>query len=935
MGETVVLEEGRARYPGEGELLLERGAAVRAIGGGLEAAGTGEGGAVFVLGSAGIGKTSMLAAGRGLAAQAGFRLASAVGTPMEAGLPYGLIGQAVVALGGSPVEDVAELARLGGQPARLYRTFRFFAEAAAERPLLLTLDDLHWADADSLELLGFLCRRLAGARILVLGALRPQPDPASRVAEELLGSGHARVLTLEPLGRAAAESLVGEGLDPGERDRVLDSCAGSPLLLKVVAAALSGGASVTGLTANGAFDRSLLVERFVGLGAEASAYVRAASVLGVRFRPSLAGVLAGLDTRVWEESQLRLARAGLLDDLGSGWAAFVHPLFAQAVFDAMAPSERERAHERAFRLLVERGEPDAVAAEHAVAAGLAGDPLAVEVAARAGREALAQGALEAARSHLGHAVELAGDSAAAELLFDYATAIALRGRVDEARACCDRLFAREDVAPSLRSRALALLALTAMYSGEPEEAQRLYEQAAAATSDPAMEAAVLAEAVVSCHVASPLDWSLGILERALSLLPDGSPGRPDLAFLLAMTRLMQADPSGVAFIVQVMGSRLGEAGPKDRRGWTMATHAINVCKLIEDPGRATALFEREFGAAIEDGAPMLINGLAGGYADNAHRLGHLREALDLVQRALSVSGYPMHPWMDLALAALLTEAGEDGRAASHIDSMRSFLSRVPPTHYAPVWLWLDLLDCRRLAAEGDVGRASEVALHAAHVVQASGWRHPCIVPWVGAGIEAHVAAGRVLEARCLIAELEDVAARLDCRWPRAALAVGRAQLAALEDRHEEAERQFGEGLRILDELGMPIYRAEALVRYGAYLRRSGRPREARKPLAEALAIAEETGAGRVARLARAELSASGGRRRRRDDDRATLTAQEQRVAELAAGGLSNAQIAAALHLSPKTIGNYLERIYAKLDIHSRRDLIAQRASRPNDEATTP
>ena len=119
---------------------------------------------------------------------------------------------------------------------------------------------------------------------------------------------------------------------------------------------------------------------------------------------------------------------------------------------------------------------------------------------------------------------------------------------------------------------------------------------------------------------------------------------------------------------------------------------------------------------------------------------------------------------------------------------------------------------------------------------------------------------------------------------------------------------------------MPICRAEALITYGSYLRRTGRPREAREPLAQALGICEQKGVERVARLARAELAATGGRRRRGVTDSIELTAQERRVAGLAAGGMTNVQIATALRLSPKTIGHYLERTYTKLGISSRREL---------------
>jgi DNA-binding CsgD family transcriptional regulator len=123
----------------------------------------------------------------------------------------------------------------------------------------------------------------------------------------------------------------------------------------------------------------------------------------------------------------------------------------------------------------------------------------------------------------------------------------------------------------------------------------------------------------------------------------------------------------------------------------------------------------------------------------------------------------------------------------------------------------------------------------------------------------------------------------------------------------------------------PLELAQALASYGTYLRRTGRPREARAPLARAVTICEDAHAERLARVTRAELAACGGRRRRRPEDRSELTAQEARVAALAAQGMANGQIAAALHLSPKTVGFHLQRVYSKLDIHSRRELIRRSA----------
>ena len=192
--------------------LLERVNTERAIGDALEAAAGGEGAVVLLTGTPGIGKTAMLEWAAALAADQGFAVADAVASPMERGLPFGLLGQAIVALGGNPVEDVAELARAGGQSARFYRTLRWLGEVSAERPVLIALDDLHWSDPDSLELFGFLCRRLHGLRVLVVGTVRPEPpaDVIARQRRQIAERAEA------PTGQDGGQ--LGRGIGSGQRE---------------------------------------------------------------------------------------------------------------------------------------------------------------------------------------------------------------------------------------------------------------------------------------------------------------------------------------------------------------------------------------------------------------------------------------------------------------------------------------------------------------------------------------------------------------------------------------------------------------------------------------------------------------------------------------------------------------------------------------------
>jgi DNA-binding CsgD family transcriptional regulator len=165
---------------------------------------------------------------------------------------------------------------------------------------------------------------------------------------------------------------------------------------------------------------------------------------------------------------------------------------------------------------------------------------------------------------------------------------------------------------------------------------------------------------------------------------------------------------------------------------------------------------------------------------------------------------------------------------------------------------------------------------------------------------------------------------MPCRYPRIAAATGRAWLAELNGDHPEVEARFQAALRLHTEVDLPIEHAETLLAYGSYLRRTGQTAVARRVLTEAADVASAASAGWLAGLAHAELRVAGGRKRGRSAATG-LTAQEQRVAALAAGGASNAEIARQLFLSVSTVESHLERIYAKLGVHSRYELIARAA----------
>ena len=270
--------------------------------------------------------------------------------------------------------------------------------------------------------------------------------------------------------------------------------------------------------------------RFVDVDGDGFEYVKAGAIFGVFFDHAKATALSGVPAAAADDALERLVRAGVLEDLGAGAVSFVHPLFAQALLDAQPSALRERRHAAAFELVVAQGGPDALAAEHAALAGLAGDPLAVEITARAGAAALAQGALRAASTHLENAVRLAGANPPTEVLLLYGQVLVAQAQIEPLRALCAELLSRELDAPT-RARALCLLARVEALANRPAQAQQLFMQAAAVATDPAARVAVLCDALLTCLASAPARWVLDTSDRALELVADRSPQQRVLRFV--------------------------------------------------------------------------------------------------------------------------------------------------------------------------------------------------------------------------------------------------------------------------------------------------------------------------------------------------------------------------------------------------------------------
>src|SRR5438067_262581 len=404
--------------------IWEREGALQAIDGLVSEALSGRGRSLFIVGEAGLGKTTMVEHAR--AGSGGrFKVSIGRGDAAESSLPFGIIDQALRGLGfRSPGQT-----RTGRRPAMQARAARLYAALqfleALPSPTLLLLDDLHWADDDSLALLAFLCRRISNLPIALIGTLRPWPQSALDTVGPLTDDGEATVEQLLPLSDAGAADMLsdraGGKISPSSARRAARLAAGNPLLLEEVATSVRRGGDLPESGVDMAATRAALLRaRFIGASAEERRYAQAAGVLGSRFRPGIATAMAALTPAEGDRALEALSRGGLFKSDAPGWLQFAHPLLRQTVYDELPPPMRGGWHAAAFRLLVSGGADPAEAAEHAARAGVIGDPEAVAVLAQAGRTAMREGAIARAKQWLLAAVDVAGSRAEPDVLMDLA-----------------------------------------------------------------------------------------------------------------------------------------------------------------------------------------------------------------------------------------------------------------------------------------------------------------------------------------------------------------------------------------------------------------------------------------------------------------------------------------------------------------------------------
>lgn len=915
----------------DAEHLWERDQQLRAVAACMAAARNGRGGALFVLAEAGLGKTTVLEEACRTAGD-DVLVVKARCDPMETSLAFGFMSQVVHGLGGGDDLWTPATDRADGRTATLYRSLQWLEERA-HSPVLVALDDLQWADPDSLVLLGFLCRRLRRLPVAVIGALRPWPAVAADLAWSLVHRGDATIEHLPPLTEEAATALIEDRVGrPCPADlaaRTWRLCGGNPLLLGLAAGALGSDGMVSTQVEEGvplsAIERSLVLTRFAGLTPAAMRWARAAAVLGMVFRPELVSEVAGLEGEAAEVAAEAPWRSGLVRAARSEAAEFVHPLFGQLLYEDIAPPTRAGLHARAFTALTARG-MDEFAAEHAIRGNLAGDGEAIRVLTDTGRRALLVGAPATAASRLEAAVRLSGSAAAPPLLAELSEALLEAGRSTEGASTIEQVL-DADLSPQQRVAALTMLSRAHFGMGDFERAGAALSSAVAIAERECPDAAVVplcrhADAVMmTAGPAAALPSAVRARELARG---QGKPLQSQAAAKWGMMAYFCGDASGL-MTAESEGRHLLDASPAEVAADIRAggSGVLVPFACVAAPAEHFAEAERAFCVGIDEaeraGAVTGAATLAVPYGLMLLRT-RLADSIAVADRLLALADLvPLaEPFARTVKSYAFLEQDEAEQSAIESDRAHAAVSGFQ------MWLgmcWLEHVQGLRLLRHGRFAEASQVYAEVEKRYHALGVGEPCIVPFARHAVVAHVHAGRIADAERVVAWLDERAAHLPCRWPAAAAAAGRALLALQRGDRAAAEEGYRTALKHLDGVSLPLEHAEVMIEYGNMLRRDGRPLEARDSLKRAAEVAESVGAMWLRRRAVEELAAAGGRRRLRRGAQ-ELTPQEQRIARLAATGASDRDISTHLVVSVRTVRTHLEHIYTKLGIHSRRELMA-------------
>ena len=906
------------------DVLIERESELAVLDDVIRAAASGQGAAALIEGEAGIGKTRLMGLARARAEEAGLRVLYATADEIETGVAFAgarvLLGRAarnvppdgparlgVLALDGALPDPTGPGSR--GDEV-VHALWWLIVELADEQPLALFLDDAQWADELTLALLRIGARRATELPLALVVAARPA---AAGHAHAVLGAERAFV-RVEPAPLTAAgtarlvEAMLGHPGSVALVARARAATRGNPLYLRELLAhagadALDDGRSPPQLV-------RLVADRLDRLSPAATSLARAVAVLGADADEARARTLAGLapSEAIAAEEELRGERV-----LDASEYGFTHPVVAAAAREAIGPVDAGVLHARAAALLMDAGLDDQRVAEHLMRAPPAGDPAVVASLRRAADAARRLGALTTAVRLLERALaEPPSEDLVDAIDFERGRAMRDAGE-DHGEHVLSRV-AHQAAEPSLRVAAARHLAMRLGLNGQIADAVAVLRAVMETLPDSHREERLVLLAELVFIGGSDLD-RYDEAKRTITVEAARVTGRtPGERLVIAGAHVMRsespADPVGAA--CELLGRRLHRDFPG---GFAVGSLNFSAVAMLIN---ADALDEAEHSmdvlrADAEDRVqPDMIAGALWQQAQIAYQRGDLARCELEGRNAIEVGGEFAKrlatPW----LVIVLVEQGRLAEAEQLLGSV-GMLGPIP----ASVLLTAMLGSRGRLRlAQDDPSRAVE-DLAAAGERNAASFAQRVEPPWRPLLAEALVLSDRREDA---MREAEAYATFAAGWGTRRALGHA-ARMRALLAPRERAIALLEEARSHFAASNARLELARCLTELGARRRAAGERRVARAILRDAHDAAHLCRATALCERARAELLLAGGRPRPPAGAGAdALTPAERRVAEIAAGGATNREIARRLYLSPKTVEMHLRSAYRKLDLPGRSGL---------------
>ena len=892
----------------------------------VQAVGRGLSRSLVIVGEPGIGKTRLLQ----YAAQAagGLRTVRIAGVESELRLGFAAVHRMLlpfldrIGTLPAPQRDALDSAfgLAAGPPADRFLiglgALTLFAEVAGEQPLIWLVDDAQWLDRESLDVLGFVGRRLYADSIGLLFAAR-ETSPGLTALD---GLPTRHLSGLEPAAaRALLATSVAGPVNARVAARVVTETGGNPLALLELAGLLTPG-QLAG--------RSPLPQR-LPVGRRMQGHF----LRQVRMLPPATGSLLLLASAASSDDPAALWRAAARLGLGPQDAepavaqdiisleprvAFRHPLIRSAVYEGARPGDRRTIHDALASVAGRDGDPDQAAWHHGAAAVVPDADVAADLersAARAERRGgyVAQAAFLARAAELtpdarGHAVRLfaaaqahlvAGDGTLAEALLDQAAPqlaeAGLHAAAQRLRAAIAVFFSRHKDAPALL--------LDTVGAADPRDAplirEMLFEAMQAALVARQYTTGTMARDVAQAALKVPRDPATS--PTATDLLLDGFATRTAVSYASAVPLLRSA----VAALSAAEQTALAGI-PATILGWFAADD------LWDDEGRRAALehaeaIQRRHGAL--GGLRITLAGLTTGAA----WAGRPDEAEARYLEAAEISsliGVPAPATTGVLLELRAWQGREQESRA--LAEMTAQWGRERGAAVLEVFALMGLT-----ILELGLGRYGEALSSGMRIYDDDppGFGNR-ILPEI---VEAGARSGGRSAARAALGRLADRATASGTPWALGMLARSRALLAP----GSGAEPLYQEALAHLSGTSIRTELARAHLLYGEWLRRQKRRRDARAQLRTACDMFDAMGAAAFADRTRAELLATGYTPRQpQERPGPDLTPQEAQVVRLAAAGATNAEIAIHLFVTTSTVEYHLSKVFRKLGITSRRQLAA-------------